>query len=145
MSSAEAAIDRGAVCQLLAEVKYLKDQENETAFAGVWAQDASLVIRSGDRKIGPIVGRGAIMDFYRAAWARGAHGTHAERETHIAENPYVSADDDGRISAVHNLVFLAMQAGTPTLVGFGRFEDVIVEEEGRLRILHRISTLHRRA
>ena len=135
---------RDGARQLLAAAKYLKDAEDAVAFAEVWARDASLVIHSTSGEIGPLRGRDAIMAFYQNNWARGAHGAGSERETHVCENPFIVATASGRLHAVQSAIFAAMDGDTPMLIGFGEFRDELVEEDGRWRILSRVSTLRRR-
>ncbi|MFD2499974.1 nuclear transport factor 2 family protein [Rhizorhabdus histidinilytica] len=93
---------------------------------------------AGDR------GRDAIMAFYRRNWAAGAHGTGAERETHVGENPFVVALGDYRLLATHTAIFAARRGVMPRLIGFGEFRDEIVFEDGAWRIADRRSSLRRR-
>jgi hypothetical protein len=137
-------VERDAARHLLAAAKYLKDDEDEAAFAEIWAERARLTIHSTSGQFGPITGRDAIMDFYRASWARGAHGSGANRETHIFENPYIVALGGGQLEARHNAIFARMAIDGPVLVGFGAFRDIIIEERGRWRIVDRVSHLSRR-
>jgi hypothetical protein len=138
------AADRDEARQLLAAAKYLKDVEDEQGFAEVWAAEASLSIRSTSGEFDPIVGRDAIMDFYRGSWARGGHGTGAERETHVFGNPYIVPHDDGQLLAIHSAVFVGFESDNPIVIGFGDFRDTLVKENGRWRILKRESSLRRR-
>ncbi len=139
------SMQREAVRHLLAAAKHLKDAQDDAGFAAVWAKDAELTIHANGRQIGPIVGRGAIMEFYRANWARGAHGTGEKRETHVAENPYIQQLSAQRFQAIHSVALVAMGDDAPILVGFGEFRDVVVHEEGLWRIAVRNSRLSRRS
>jgi hypothetical protein len=136
--------DRDEARQLLAAAKYLKDVEDEQGFAEVWASEASLTIRSTSGEFGPIVGRDAIMDFYRGSWARGGHGSGTERETHVFGEPYIVSHNDGRLLAIHSAVFVGFEGDQPVLVGFGDFRDTLIKEDDRWRILKRESSLRRR-
>lgn len=133
-----------AVLQLLAEAKYRKDAEDEEGYAEVWARDARLTIHSNDRLLGPIIGRAAIIEFYRKSWACNEHGSGDGRETHIAEHPFIKPGGNCRCRAIHSAIFTAMDGDEPVLIGFGTFTDDIVFEDGRWRILERISNIRRR-
>ena len=133
-----------AVMQLLAETKYRKDAEDEAGYVEVWARNARLTIHSSGRQIGPIVGRAAIMDFYRNSWARNEHGTDSGRETHVAEHPFIEPNGKHSCRAIHSAIFTAMDGKEPVLIGFGTFTDDIVFEDGRWRILERVSNINRR-
>jgi hypothetical protein len=140
---AVSAEERDAVRHLLAAAKHLKDAEDPIGFAEVWSKNAELTIHSNDRQLGPLFGREAIMEFYRANWARGSHGSGEGRETHVAENPYVEALGEDRFRATHSAIFAAMSNATPILIGFGEFRDEIVKEDGQWRIDIRVSTIRR--
>ncbi len=135
--------ERDAARQLLAAAKYLKDAEDADAFAEVWAKGASLVIHSNGTEIGPFTGRAAIMEFYAGNWARAAHGAGAGRETHVCENPYIVGLADGQLRAIHSAMFAAMDGDIPVLIGFAEFRDVLTQEQGRWRILSRLSQIRR--
>lgn len=137
--------EHAAVMNLLAAAKYLKDAEDGECFAEVWASDATLTIDSNGRQIGPIVGRAAIMAFYRESWRRGEHGTGGARETHVAEHPFITATSDSRLRAIHSAMFAAVAGEEPVLIGFATFTDDIEFEDGRWRIRARTSSIRRRA
>ncbi|MBO9376706.1 hypothetical protein GG804_08000 [Sphingomonas histidinilytica] len=135
---------REAARHLIARAKHLKDAEDEAGFAQVWAHAARLAITSNGTAAPVIEGRDAIMAFYRRNWAAGAHGTGAERETHVGENPFVVALGDYRLLATHTAIFAARRGVMPRLIGFGEFRDEIVFEDGAWRIADRRSSLRRR-
>jgi hypothetical protein len=135
---------RGAVLDLLAAVKYAKDDEDAARFEACWAKDACLDITSSGNPIPPVKGREAIMAFYHNVWKSGGHGKEGSRETHVAEHPDMLLQSDGRIMARHAVSFFFAEAGEPRLRGFGTFEDKIILEDGAWRIAHRRSALVRR-
>lgn len=137
--SAISAEEHHAVMALLAATKMLKDDEDVPGFAACWAREARLSIHSNGRDMPPLQGRDAIMGFYSQVWKTGGHGLGAERETHIAEPPYVVALEKGRLLARHAAVFVKWQGDGPVLVGFGEFRDEIIFEEahGALRCASR--------
>ena len=144
MSGPPGLQERAGVLDLLAAVKYAKDDHDETRFKLCWAKDARLDITSGDKAIPPVEGREAIMAFYRSVWEAGGHGKGAMRETHIAEYPDIQMQHHGRLRARHAVSFFFADHGEPRLRGFGTFDDVIVFEDGKWCIAHRRATLVRR-
>ena len=133
-----------AVMALLAATKYLKDDEDAEGFAACWSHDARLSIHSNGQDMAPLVGRAAILDFYRQVWTTGGHGLGVDRETHVAEAPYIVALEGGRLLARHTAIFVKWHGDGPALVGFGTFRDEIIFEEGAWRIDVRQSHLRRR-
>jgi hypothetical protein len=134
-----------AAQQLLIAAKYTKDAEDESAFAEVWAHGARLIIETNGRQLPPLIGRAAILDFYRGNWRAAAHGSGAGREMHVAEPAHVTGLPNGRLLAQHNAIFAAMAGEEPVLIGFAQFHDELVFEEGSWRIITRHSTIKRRA
>ena len=135
---------REAARHLVAKAKHMKDAEDDAGFASVWAREARLAIVSNGTPAPVIVGREAIMAFYRRNWATGAHGAGEERETHIAENPFIVALGEDRLLATHTAIFVARRGVMPRLIGFGEFRDEIILEDGSWRIVDRQSSLRRR-
>ena len=135
---------REAARHLIAKAKHMKDAEDEAGFAAVWARDARLAITSNGTPAPVLAGRDAIMAFYRRNWATGAHGAGDERETHIAENPFIVAIGEGRLLAAHSAIFAARRGVLPRLIGFGEFRDEMIFEDGAWRIIDRKSSLRRR-
>lgn len=144
MSGRPVPRERLAVLDLLAAVKYAKDDEDAERFEACWAKDACLEITSNGNVIPPVEGRHAIMSFYRGMWQTGGHGKGESRETHVAEHPDMVMRRDGRILARHAASFFFSENGEPRLRGFGTFEDEIVFEDGAWRIARRRSALVRR-
>lgn len=134
-----------AAQQLLVAAKYTKDAEDEEAFVQIWAHGARLIIETNGRQLAPLVGRAAILDFYRGNWSAAAHGSGAGREVHVAEPAHITRLPDGRLLAQHNAIFAAMPGEEPLLIGFAQFRDELVFEEGSWRIITRHSTIKRRA
>jgi hypothetical protein len=134
-----------AAQQLIAAAKHTKDAEDEAAFTAVWARGATLVIESNGRQLDPLKGREAILAFYRKNWRVGAHGSGAGREVHVAEPAHITAASEGRLLARHNAIFVAMDGAEPLLIGFARFHDELVYEDGNWRILTRHSIISRRS
>lgn len=134
---------REAARQLLIDVKYLKEAEDEARFSLVWAEQAKLSVTSNGVTAPLLEGRVAIMEFYRRNWARGVHGRGDMREVHVAESPLVRQMDNDRLLALHSSVFVAFPGGMPRLIGFGEFRDELVHEQGCWRIDTRSSRLSR--
>jgi len=128
---------------LLAAVKYAKDDENAPRFEACWTRGARLEITSNGTAMEPIEGRSAIMAFYRTVWETGGHGKADRREVHVAESPDITLKKDGTLVARHAVSFFHTVSGAPMLRGFGQFHDEMICEDGSLRIALRRSTLVR--
>ncbi|MDR7103673.1 nuclear transport factor 2 family protein [Croceicoccus sp. BE223] len=136
--------ERSAVLDLLAAVKYAKDDEDASRFEACWSPEARLEICSNGTSMEPVSGREAIMAFYARVWQSGGHGKADLREVHVAEHPDIVRLSDSRLLARHAASFFYAEGGEPKLRGFGQFHDEIVFEDGAPRIALRRSTLIRR-
>jgi len=143
MTDGAEAPSRAAVMDLLAAVKYAKDDEDVPRFEACWTRSARLEITSNGAAIEPIEGRDAIMAFYRSVWETGGHGKADRREVHVAEAPDIIRKHDGTLVVRHAVSFFHTVSGEPVLRGFGQFHDEMICEDGSLRIALRRSTLVR--
>ncbi|MCA8900515.1 MAG: nuclear transport factor 2 family protein [Hyphomonas sp.] len=134
---------RSSALALLAKVKYAKDDEDEVRFATCWTPDARLEIETNGQLLPALVGRRAILDFYRSVWSSGGHGKGGTRETHVAEYPDLVLRDDGTLIARHTVSFFYVCDGQPTLRGFGMFTDTILFTDGDAQLMARRSLLTR--
>lgn len=136
--------ERSAVLDLLAAVKYAKDDEDAPRFEACWSPEARLEICSNGKTVESVSGREAIMAFYERVWQSGGHGKADLREVHVAEHPDIVRLCDSRLLARHAVSFFYADGGEPKLRGFGQFQDEIVFEDGAARIALRRSALIRR-
>jgi ketosteroid isomerase-like protein len=82
----------------------------------------------------PVRGHDALRALYQAL------AEQAGLQKHLVVNTVVSALADGRVGAVSDLVFLSHGENGWQIPLAGRYEDVLTEDDGRLRFASRSLT-----
>jgi ketosteroid isomerase-like protein len=131
--------DRQAVLDTLQAYSHAIDRGEEGPWLDCFTADASFEIRSDlpDYPVGRHAGAAALRAFIAS------HSKPpAVHHKHLYVVPDIAVDGD-RATAVAYFVHLLDRDGKPATVSYGRYLDVLIRcDDGRWRILERISEVH---
>lgn len=126
------AADKEAARALIARQKFATDDRDLAGVAACWARDARLELRVNGAAPVVVEGRDTILDFAAKGWARPTAHPHI----HMITTLEIIDRDDGRLGSESYCAYVST-AGDFRIEGYGRYTDVLVNEDGAWRLQSR--------
>jgi hypothetical protein len=121
------------VRNMIVEQKWAVDDRDAQALQRFYARDVVLSISVNGGDPITIEGRDAVMAMTIATWKGGETAPHI----HFLAAPSLQVIDDERIAAEYYCSYLSRDPANVGMVGYGRYRDLFILEEGSWRILER--------
>jgi hypothetical protein len=123
--------DREEARDLIARQKFRTDDRDLAGVSECWARDGRLELRFNEKEPVIVEGREAILEFVSNGWARSTHP-----HIHLISTLEIIDREDGRLGAESYCAYVS-SAGDFAIQGYGRYADILVREDGKLRLQSR--------
>lgn len=125
--------DELAIHRLLVDYSATQDARDYQAYAALFAREGEWV--NGNRTY---KGREAILQMLTELYGPTPPGYINNESYHITSNPQIDVDGDRATARSRHLLVMRGPKGEPVPMLAGRYEDELIREDGKWKILRRV-------